>query len=607
MPFGAEWRPGAGVRFRLWAPAARQVELCLMEGGTPVLLPMERLPEGWFELLTDRAQPGSRYLYCIDGGLRVPDPASRFQPQDVHGPSEVIDPGAFAWEDGEWRGRPWEEAVIYELHVGTFTPAGDFDAVAGKLDHLCALGVTALELMPVGDFPGRRNWGYDGALPYAPDSVYGRPEALKALVQAAHARGLMVLLDVVYNHFGPEGNYLHHYAPQFFSRRHHTAWGAAINFDGPRSGQVREFFIHNALYWLEEFHFDGLRLDAVHAIADDSQPDLLEALAARVGAELNPACPRHLVLENDHNAARYLCRELPAGGCFEAQWNEDLHHCLHVLLSGQRDGYYADYAADPTARLGRCLAEGFAYQGEPSGYRGGRPRGEPSAHLPPSAFVSFLQNHDQVGNRALGERIALLTSAEAQRAALTLLLLAPFPPLLFMGQEWGCRQPFLFFCDFGGELGERVATGRRREFAAFAPFREPDARAGIPDPQAASSFLDCVLDWDVLEAPAHAPWLRLHRDALDIRQRLLGPRLAGLRPGTWERLGPRALFAGWRLGDGAALTLFANLSPHPLHDVALPDAPVMYSTHSAPGARPASRALPPWCVNWYLNPEAPVP
>ncbi len=319
--------------------------------------------------------PGSCYRFRIDGGLRVSDPASRYNPADVHGPSQVIDPCEFDWEDEGWRGRPWSEAVIYELHVGTFTLAGTFAGVKDRLDYLVDLGVTAIELMPVADFPGARNWGYDGVLPFAPESSYGHPEELKDLVQTAHQKGLMVFLDVVYNHFGPEGNYLHIYTPQFFSKRHSTPWGAAINFDGPGSRVVRDFFIHNALYWLTEYHFDGLRLDAVHAILDGSDPDILLELAEAVHRGPGKERHLHLVLENDQNAAHYFDRG------YRAQWNDDIHHALHVLLTGETDGYYQDYADRPVGYIGRCLTEGFAYQGEPSSYRGGVPRGELSRDL----------------------------------------------------------------------------------------------------------------------------------------------------------------------------------------------------------------------------------
>ena len=406
------------------------------------------------------------------------DPASRYQPEDVHGPSEVVDPAAFAWTDLEWQGRPWKEAVLYEMHIGAFTPEGTFGAAVTKLDYLLELGVTAIEIMPVGDFPGRRDWGYDGALSYAPDASYGRPEELKALVDAAHARGLMVLLDVVYNHFGPEGSFLKAIAPQFFTERYKTPWGEAINMDGDGSGPVREYFIHNALYWIEEFHFDGLRFDAVHAILDDSPRHLLEELAERVRSAF-PGDHVHLILENEENQASRLARDSTGRPrWYTAQWNDDLHHVLHVAVTGELAGYYGDYIGRPE-KLGRALAEGFAFQGEVMPYRGG-PRGEPSGALPPTAFVAFAQNHDQVGNRAFGDRLSAIASPEAVRAVGAVYLLLPQIPMLFMGEEWGAAQPFPFFCDFGPDLAQAVRKGRREEFARFPEFEDPAVRERIP-------------------------------------------------------------------------------------------------------------------------------
>ncbi|MGH8668435.1 MAG: malto-oligosyltrehalose trehalohydrolase, partial [Burkholderiales bacterium] len=419
MPFGAQVLPAGGVRFRLWAPAAAQVDLSFDNQ----LFPMQREGEGWFQLVHPKARAGSRYTYRIDGRQEVPDPASRFQPRDAEGPSEVVDPAAFDWQDAGWNGRPWPQAVVYELHVGTFSSKGTYFGIAERLRHLKELGVTAIELMPLADFCGRRNWGYDGVLPYAPDSRYGRPEALKALVQAAHQAGLMVFLDVVYNHFGPKGNFLHLYAPQFFTERHKTPWGAAIDF-GQRA--VRDYFIHNALYWLEEYHFDGLRFDAVHAILDDSPTHILSEIS-EAARKTFPGRQIHLVLENDHNQARYL-----GPGKYDAQWNDDSHHGYHVLATGESDGYYAAYADAPAKHLARCLAEGFAYQGEVSPFSR-EPRGEPSAQLALSCFVDFMQNHDQVGNRAHGERLSSLSDEKTLRCLSAILLLAPSPPLLFMG------------------------------------------------------------------------------------------------------------------------------------------------------------------------------
>ena len=562
---------------------------------------------GWFELTLPTAGAGSRYQFRLQSGpndgLLVPDPVSRFNPDDIHGPSEVIDPAAFDWPDDEWRGRPWEDAVIYELHVGSFTPSGNFDGVIERLDYLADLGVTALELMPVADFPGRRNWGYDGVLPFAPDSAYGRPEDLKRLVAAAHQRGLMVLLDVVYNHFGPEGNYLHAYAPSFFNPRHATPWGAAINFDGDGSRTVRDFFIHNALYWIEEYQFDGLRLDAIHAICDDGTPDIVEELGAAVrdgpGAERHV----HLILENDRNQARYLVRDESRrwryGG---AQWNDDIHHVLHVLASNETDGYYADYATEPARLLGRCLTEGFAYQGQASAFRDGKPRGEPSGHLPPAAFVDFLQTHDQIGNRAFGERLCHLASPVAMEAVTAVLLLAPQPPMLFMGEEFAAAQPFLFFCDFGPELARVVTEGRRREFAGFTRFADPAERERIPDPNAVTTFAACVLDWSAIERSPHHEVLELHRRLLALRRQWIVPRLTGMDNGDaqFELLSERALTVNWRLGDGSRLSLTANLG-----EAAIASRPatgsLIFAAARLDAAMLEAGQLPPWSVAWHLQ------
>lgn len=587
MPFGAAVTE-RGVRFRLWAPDAVSVELCLDGGET---LPMPAIGDGWYELETDRAAAGSRYRYRIDGRLLVPDPASRFNPDDVHGASEVIDPGAFVWQDEDWYGRPWHEAVVYELHVGSFSPQGDFAGVEAKLDYLVALGVTAIELMPVADFPGQRGWGYDGVLPFAPDASYGRPEDLKRLVQAAHRRGLMVPLDVVYNHFGPDGNYLHAYAQPFFSARHQTPWGAAINFDGLGSETVREFFIHNALYWLEEYHLDGLRLDAVHAIRDDSPQHILAELEERVRDGLGRERHIHLVLENEHNDVRYL------DWGYAAQWNDDIHHCFHVLLTGESDGYYRDYAQEPLLLLGRCLAEGFAFPDRQSGYRGGERRGRSSAHLPPTRFIGFLQNHDQIGNRAFGERLTELAEPQALRAAVAILLLAPGPPLLFMGEEWGSRRRFPYFCDFEPELAQAVTAGRRREFARFARFRDPKARAAIPDPGDPATFASARLDWEELAQPEHADWLAYYRHLLALRRRELVPRLADI-PGNSAEFGivaERGLRVRWVLSRGERYDLMANLSDQPLQ-ASLPSGQWIYAS---PGIAPGW--LPPWSVVWALE------
>ncbi len=610
MPFGTELLDDGQVQFRLWAPAAEQVELCLEESDSELILPMVAEPSGWYMLSCEQATVGSCYQYRINGELRVPDPASRFQSDgsngsSVHGPSQVIDPKAWQWDDGDWQGRAWEEAVIYELHVGTFSSEGTFAGVQARLDYLLELGVTAIELMPVAAFPGTQNWGYDGVLLYAPDATYGTPDELKALIQACHNKGLMVFLDVVYNHFGPEGNYLHTYSPQFFTERHHTPWGAAINFDGPDSETVRRFFIDNALYWLEEYHLDGLRLDAVHAIIDDSSPNILEELALAVSQGPGRERPVHLILENDHNAAHYLRRD-PQGQPerFVAQWNDDIHHVLHLLLSGEADGYYADYADRPLWYLGRCLTEGFAYQGEDSAYRNGEARGEPSRALPPTAFVSLLQNHDQVGNRAFGERIGHLVKEKPLKAAMAVLLLAPTPPLLFMGEEFASRQPFQFFCDFGDDLAEAVTEGRRREFERFERFADAKIRETIPDPNALSSFRRSKLDWDSLLDSEHEQWLEFYRQLLRLRHKKIIPRLAGVRgeAGEFHLIGSSGLRVQWRLGDGSELILLANMSeaPVPVTPEMVPDGEALYARPSGLAVGLAAHRLPPWSVAWFL-------
>jgi maltooligosyltrehalose trehalohydrolase len=557
MPLGATALPEGGVRFRLWAPAARSVDVCIAEK----FFPMKPEAGGWYELVHADAAAGTLYKYRIDGKQLVPDPASRFQPQDVDGPSEVIDPSSYEWKDKGWRNRPWTEAVIYELHVGTFTPEGTYAGVASKLSQLKDTGITAIELLPLSDFAGRRNWGYDGVLPYAPDSAYGRPNDLKQLIEAAHEIGLMVFLDVVYNHFGPKGNYLSLYSPQFFTDKHKTPWGAAIDFGEPA---VRQYFIHNALYWLEEYGFDGLRFDAVHAIIDQSPRHILD--------EIRDSVPRskHLVLENDANQARFI-----GPGKYSAQWNDDSHHGYHVLATGESDGYYAAYSDAPAKHLARCLAEGFAYQGEVSPFSH-EPRGEKSSHLPPKCFVDFLQNHDQIGNRALGERLLVLSDEKKLKALSAIHLLAPSPPLIYMGEEWGCRQPFLFFCDFEGELGEAVRKGRREEFSRFKSFK-----GEVPDPLAESTFKASTLDW----SKADQVWLAHYKNLLALRQKHIVPLDCG--PGRYRMLGERAFEVTW----DDKLTLIANCGDKVISAMTPKNEPLWSNA-------PAGAA---WSVNWWLT------
>ena len=555
-----------------------------------------RNTQGWHELVTRSARAGSLYRFRLPDGTLVPDPASCFQPADVEGASEIIDHCGFHWEYPEWNGRPWHSAVVYELHVGTFTREGTFAAAMQRLPHLATLGITAIELMPLGDFPGQRNWGYDGVLPYAPDSTYGRPDDLKRLIDAAHGLGLMVLLDVVYNHFGPEGNYIGSYAPQFFTQRHSTPWGAAINFDGRDSRPVRDFFIDNAVYWLDEFRFDGLRLDAVHHLIDDSPRHILAELAETV-RERFAHRPVHLILENEENQASRLVRDdegVPP--LYTAQWNDDVHHVLHTAITREGHGYYGDYIGSDT-KLSRALAEGFAFQGEVMQARG-TARGEPSAALPPSAFVAFLQNHDQIGNRAFGERLAEIAPREALLAASAIYLLLPQIPMLFMGEEWNAREPFPFFCDFSGELARAIREGREREFAAFPAFRERHEDRPIPDPDDVRTFESAKLDWSVMEEGAGAAWRERYRRLLEIRHREVVPRIPHIRPDRTRavRLGPGAVRVTWGVGADEELELFANLSPNALKGMEPPGGEVLWLENRAqdnPGAA--------WTVCWSLR------
>ena len=558
MPFGANVLADGSTRFRLWAPDATEVWIDVQHIDDNPAFRMDAEPDGWYASVVP-VGAGTCYRYRItdrDGvTLSVPDPAARAQWQDVPGPSVVVDPLGYRWQHADWCGRPWHETVLYELHVGTL---GGFNGVRARLPELARLGITAIELMPVAEFPGARNWGYDGVLPFAPEASYGTPDELKALIDAAHGLGIMVFLDVVYNHFGPDGNYLHHYAHRFFRDDVHTPWGAAIDFRMP---QVREFFIQNALMWLMEYRVDGLRLDAVHAI---TERDWLGELAARVRLSVEPGRNVHLVLENEHNAASLLKDATTAasvgGGDFEAQWNDDGHNVLHVLLTRERDAYYAAYADAPAQRLARVLQDGFCYQGEPSPIHDNAPRGEPSAHLPPTAFVLFLQNHDQIGNRAFGERLTRLAHPDALHAAQVLLLLCPQIPMLFMGEEWGSLCPFLYFTSHHGALAEAVRDGRRREFAKFAAFADPHQRERIPDPNDERTFLASCPG----EADPHNPeplgWRNRTHRLLALRHAEIVPRLPNARALDAVALGHAGAIGRWRMGDGCVLTLILNLA-----------------------------------------------
>jgi maltooligosyltrehalose trehalohydrolase len=531
------------TRFQFWAPDIRSVGL---EIDDKPAQPMRAEEGGWHRLEAD-CGAGARYRYRIAPDRAVPDPASRAQAEDVHGPSLVVDPDAYAWRSTDWAGRPWHEAIFYELHPGAL---GGFRGVMEQLPRLKELGVTAVELMPIADFFGAHNWGYDGVLPFAPDTAYGTPQDLKALIDRAHELGMMMFQDVVYNHFGPEGNYLHAYASPFFRADIHTPWGAAIDFRNP---VVRRFFIENALYWLEEYRFDGLRLDAVHAIPDR---DWLLELAETVKTTITDR-QIHLVLENDNNDAPLL------ESAFTAQWNDDAHHAAHVLITGESGGYYSDYAENPAAALARCLEQGFAFQGEASAYRDGAHRGSPSAHLAPDKFVFFLQNHDQIGNRALGERLAAIADPDRLKVGVALLLLSPQIPLLFMGEELGAREPFLYFTDYEGDLAEAVKQGRRKEFGKFAAFTTEEAQRQIPDPNRAETFQRSCPRFDAPDQWSR-DWQDYFRHLIALRREAIVPRLEGARPEGAQALTAHALQARWILNDGARLTLSANFGPEPI-------------------------------------------
>jgi len=572
-----------GATFRLWAPAAKCVDL-LLENPQP----MRRGEDGWYCIELTGVKPGARYKFRIDDEIDVPDPASAFQPHDVSGPSEVIDQLSYRWRAADWRGRPWQETVLLESHVGTFTPEGTYRAMIGRLDHLVATGITALELMPLADFSGPRNWGYDGVLWYAPDHTYGRPDDLKALIDEAHLRGLMVFLDVVYNHFGPEGNYLGRYAPSFFTEAQ-TPWGSAIDYRVP---QVRAFAIENALYWLGEYRFDGLRLDAVNTIAEPGGLSLLHDLSRAVG-ELATATGRHihLVVENGDNRTSLLdAGQDPPRGKYRAQWNDDYHHAWHVLLTGESQGYYGDYINYPLRDIARALSSGFVFQGEAFAFLGGRSRGEPSGALTPSAFVNFLQNHDQIGNRALGDRLESHAKVEAIEAALAITLLAPAIPMLFMGDEWGSKAPFPFFCGFEGDLAEAVRKGRRQEYAwAYAKYGDE-----VPDPLERSTFQSAQLDWQSRDEGAGRKRLTLVQQLLAVRRRVIAPRLAGASFGEAQATASGLLTANWRMGDGATLRLLANVSDHAADHPTEATGTVIWGGE-------AGKTIPPWSVFWRLE------
>mgnify|MGYP002360779698 CR=1 FL=1 len=589
MPFGAQVLEGGRIRFRLWAPAAERVDLLLeTTHGGGVTIPMACTEAGWYELTSDRATAGDLYRYRIHGFGEVPDPASRYNPQGVHGPSQVLEPGQFVWNDRGWRGRPWEEAIIYQLHVGAFTPQGTFAAARERLDYLVDLGVTAIQLLPVGAFAGAHNWGFDGVLPFAPAASYGHPDDLKELIQAAHHKGLMVLLDLACHYFGPEGNYLSVYAPEFFARQATNLAGRSIDVTLPGG---REFIIHNALYWLEEFHLDGLRLNAALFQDEQEQADLLAALAraVREGPGKHRHC--HLLLSHDRRAARYLrWADHSDPRHYEAVWNNAAQQAMQDVLTGAPSG--AVTAVQALDQLGACLSRGGA-------------AGE-SEPLLPTAFVTFLQDYAQIGNQALGERLHQLTPPRPLGAMVATSLLAPMPPALFMGEEFAAAQPFLYFCDFNPDLVKDVAINRRKSFAHLKGFRTARTRARIPDPMDPASFQRCKLDWSSIQRSPHADWLYFYRRLLAVRRREITPRLSGMHEDRIRYLlsGDGGLSIQWTLGDDSLLTLLANYGPAPLDGLQAPAGAVLWSEPGDAATSLSQGRLPAWSVVWFLQAAA---
>jgi len=549
LDLGATCLAGNGAAFRVWAPKAESLSVRILSGVRSRTVPLQSATKGYFAGIDPEAQAGDLYLYRFADGSERPDPASRFQPQGVHGPSCIVDPHGFSWSDADWRGLPLDDYLTYELHVGAFTKEGTFDAAASRLDYLLELGVTAVELMPVAQFPGERNWGYDGVYPFAPQNSYGGPGGLKRLIDACHRKGLAVILDVVYNHLGPEGNYLGCFGP-YFTGRYRTPWGEAINFDGPESDAVRRFFVANALYWASEYHIDALRLDAIHGIFDFSARHILQEVAEEVHGMADQLGRTVLVIaESSLNDRRTVTLPQFGGHGLDSQWNDDFHHALRTLLTGEREGYYVDFGE--LSQLTKAFREGFVYSGQYSRFRRRR-HGSSSAGIEPSRFVVFCQNHDQVGNRMHGERLGHDAGPEQLKLAAGAVLLSPFLPLLFMGEEYGESAPFPYFIDHGDpELVEAVRQGRREEFAAFAWQGE------VPDPQAETTFLAAKIDPEQRRAGMHRPLFAFYRQLIRLRKDLLPLRhLSRKETEVAEIAEARVLVLRRRAGTDEVLCLF---------------------------------------------------
>ena len=550
---GAVFGP-SGVRFRVWAPTATHVQV-VPDGSSPPFS-LAKGADGYFTGDSTALSTGDRYRYLVDGRGPFPDPASRFQPEGVHGPSQVVDPSRFTWTDASWPGITPADLVIYELHVGTFTAEGTFASASALLPDLAALGVTAIELMPVADFPGARGWGYDGVDLFAPARCYGSPDELRRLVNEAHRHGLAVLLDVVYNHLGPDGNYLAQFSPFYFSPTHRSPWGPAINLDGEQSGPVREFLIENALCWVHEYHLDGLRLDATHHLFDDGPRHILAELSARVRASV-PDRPIHLIAEDPRNRTALLRGDDEGGYGLDAIWSDDFHHELRRYLTGDDEGVFRDFRGS-LADLATTINDGWLYRGAYSIHRQYQ-RGTDPAGISPRQAVFTLQNHDRIGNRALGERLNHQVDLAAYRAASALLLFLPATPLLFMGQEWAACAPFLFFTDHEEELGRKIKEGRRHEFRQYAAFADPDRHEWVPDIQAESTFLACKLDHRERDREPRASTLRLYRALLGLRRSEPALRLNRPRAHRAVALATDTLLVLRHADDGTALALVVHL------------------------------------------------
>jgi malto-oligosyltrehalose trehalohydrolase len=592
MNFGTKFLENNYIEFKFWATDCKKINLCIKnQDGSEFTLPMDYKGDNWFVLVTDKAKVGSKYLFQLDTGMFVPDPAARFQAEDVHGASIVVNPDNFNWgDDSNFVAKKWHETVVYEIHTGTFSNEGTFAGVKKKLDYLVDLGVTAIEIMPVADFPGKRNWGYDGVLIYAPDNTYGTPEDLKDLIKAAHQKGLSVMLDVVYNHLGPEGNYFYVYSKShFFDKNTKNAWGDAINFGNKN---VRDFFVQNALYWLEEYHFDGIRFDAVHGIKQDFRDFLLDEIFNQVKQKINREV--YLVLENDDNQAKYLNR-------YNAQWVDDFHHSAYSLVASEKESYYVDFSNNPAALFARTIAEGFAYQGEKSIFRGGMPRGEDSKGLPVSCFQTYLQNHDIVANRIFSRRIHEIIDKEALNALNCINLLNPSVPLLFMGEEFSSKSPFYFFCDFEEQLNLSVKEGRLQEFSGFSEFFNQALLEKIPCVTTEQAFLDSKLDWDFDLQKDET--LKKYKEFLLIRKKHIIPLIPEIIKSQvkYEMIGDSAFSVTWATKSGKTLELLTNLGEEKLNYNYKEASLIAESRQGSNKSLQKDNILEAYCTFWFLR------